>query len=464
MKQTVTAQYRIYIEDKAPLIKMAEAYRDACNYVSEYIFNKGMDNIPSFLDVHDELYRYLRSEFRLKSQMTQSVIRTVLARYSTLITQIRESEKDAERWDKRNEKGRTQKTKRPKVKAWKQIRFHNLQCDLVSDRDWSLPVPCNEHKGTISLNTLDKRIRCSYTDRGYEHYRTCKRGTAKLVIRDDGKVFLHVSIEREVPDIPETPTGTVVGIDRGLRFHAVTYDGKDTKFYSGHEAAKVRVRYKSIRRSLQKRKTPSSRRRMKLIGQKEHRWMHDVNSCIAKTLLAELEQGSAVVMEDLSGVRGATEEVRRKDRYVLVSWPYHDLQNQIEYKAGANGVMVVYVDPRHTSQTCPHCGNVNRNARHRDRHEYICPKCGFRTNDDRAAAINIHERGMEKLKNKGFGISGIFGRNPEGCSQSPHDATSPVCPSASAECETAGIKAGRPLKAVSTGGQSQTPQFYCVGS
>ena len=110
MKQTVTAQYRIYVEDKAPLIRMAEAYRDACNHVSEYVFSKGKDHIPSLRNLHDELYRYLRTEFSLKSQMAQSVMRTVLARYSTLITQIRESEKDAERWDKRNEKGRTQKT------------------------------------------------------------------------------------------------------------------------------------------------------------------------------------------------------------------------------------------------------------------------------------------------------------------------------------------------------------------
>ena len=28
-----------------------------------------------------------------------------------------------------------------------------------------------------------------------------------------------------------------------------------------------------------------------------------------------------------------------------------------------------------------------------------CPKCGFCTNDDRAAAINIRERGMDKLNN-----------------------------------------------------------------
>ena len=101
MKQAVTAQYRICIEDKAPLIKMAEAYRDACNYVSEYVFSKGRDHIPSLRNLHDELYRHLRTEFSLKSQMAQSVMRTVLARYSALFTQIRDSEKEAERWDKR---------------------------------------------------------------------------------------------------------------------------------------------------------------------------------------------------------------------------------------------------------------------------------------------------------------------------------------------------------------------------
>ena len=109
MKQTVTAQYRIYVEDKAPFIKMAEAYRDACNHVSEYVFSKGRDRIPSLRHLHDELYRYLRTEFSLKSQMAQSVMRTVLARYSTLSTQIRDSEKEAERWDKRNGNGHKSK-------------------------------------------------------------------------------------------------------------------------------------------------------------------------------------------------------------------------------------------------------------------------------------------------------------------------------------------------------------------
>ena len=468
MTQTITIRYRLYVDDSTPLVEVSEAYRDTCNHISEYIFDRGMDNVPSFRELHDRLYLQLRTLYGLKAQMAQSAMRTVLSRYSTLITQIRDSEKAVEAWDKRAaelaEKGRKPKTKRPKVTAWTLIRFRALQCDQVADRDWSVKAPAGEARGVISVNTLGKRLECPYTDKGFEQYRSCRRGTAKLVIRNDGKVFLHVSIDREIPDLPEGSPVTVIGIDRGLRFHAVTHDGKHTKFYSGREAAKVRARYKSTRRSLQKRGTPSSRRRLKRIGSRESRWMHDRNSCIAKTLVSDLEPGSVIVLEDLSSVRSATEVVKRKARYLAVSWPYYDLQMQIEYKAAAKGIMVIYVNPAHTSQTCPHCGNIDKKARHRDRHEYVCPKCGFRTNDDRAAAMNIRARGMEQLDYKFRGKSPDAGMKPRGRRQPPHDVTSPAGPSALTECETTGIKAGRPCQAASTGGQSQTPGLCPVGS
>ena len=84
MKQTITAKYRLNVDDPTPLVRMSEVYRDACNFVSEYIFGKGKDNVPAEWTIHDDLYLGLRSRFGLKSQMTQSVIKTVLARYSTL--------------------------------------------------------------------------------------------------------------------------------------------------------------------------------------------------------------------------------------------------------------------------------------------------------------------------------------------------------------------------------------------
>ena len=51
-----------------------------------------------------------------------------------------------------------------------------------------------------------------------------------------------------------------------------------------------------------------------------------------------------------------------------------------------------------------------------------------------------------------------------GRGQPPHDVTSPAGPSAPTECETTGIKAGRPCQADGTGGQSQTPGLCPAGS
>ena len=177
MTQTITIRYRLYVDDPTPLVEVSEAYRDACNHISEYMFDKGMDDIPSFRELHDRLYLRLRTLYGLKAQMAQSAIRTVLARYSTLITQIRDTTKAAEAWDKRKleleAKGRKPNTKRPKVIAWTLIRFRALQCDQVADRDWSVKTPCSNGRGVISVNTLGKRLECPYTDKGFEQYRNC---------------------------------------------------------------------------------------------------------------------------------------------------------------------------------------------------------------------------------------------------------------------------------------------------
>ena len=101
MTQTITIRYRLYVDDPTPLVEVSEAYRDACNHISEYMFGRGINDVPSFRELHDSLYLQLRTLYGLKAQMAQSAMRTVLARYSTLITQIRDSEKAAEAWDKR---------------------------------------------------------------------------------------------------------------------------------------------------------------------------------------------------------------------------------------------------------------------------------------------------------------------------------------------------------------------------
>ena len=43
----------------------------------------------------------------------------------------------------------------------------------------------------------------------------------------------------------------------------------------------------------------------------------------------------------------------------------------------------------YTSQRCPKCGRINKDNRDHDLHLYHCDCCGYSSNDDRIAAINI---------------------------------------------------------------------------
>ena len=61
-------------------------YRDACNYISQYIFDHNFVLKQSKLN--QALYHDLRDKFNLKSQMAQSAIKTVIARYKTVRTQL----------------------------------------------------------------------------------------------------------------------------------------------------------------------------------------------------------------------------------------------------------------------------------------------------------------------------------------------------------------------------------------
>ena len=73
------------------------------------------------------------------------------------------------------------------------------------------------------------------------------------------------------------------------------------------------------------------RRRLKKIGSRENRWMNDVNHCVSKALVTNNPSKTLFVLEDLTGIRGATEKVKRKDRYVSVSWSYYDLEQKLKY-------------------------------------------------------------------------------------------------------------------------------------
>ena len=191
-----------------------------------------------------------------------------------------------------------------------------------------------------------------------------------------------------------------MGVDLGIRMLATSYDGETTVFQHGGEVKSKRGKYKRLRQQLQKRGTRSARRRLKTIGDRENRWMTDVNHQASKALVNRYDRDTMFVLEDLTGIRNATEQVRVKDRYVQVSWSFHQFRQMVEYKAKRNGQKVVFVDPAYTSQTCPKCGKIRKANRDKKRHLYVCRNCGYRSNDDRIAAMNLRHKGYDLLNSQ----------------------------------------------------------------
>ena len=91
------------------------------------------------------------------------------------------------------------------------------------------------------------------------------------------------------------------------------------------------------------------------------------------------------------------ERVRRKDRYVSVSWSFYDLEQKLKYKAALNESLVMNVDPRYTSQTCPVCGHTEKANRDKMKHIFCCKSCGYTSNDDRIGAMNLYRMGINYL-------------------------------------------------------------------
>lgn len=365
MIQTVTIKLKIDVptQEYDNLHNTMQMYSKACDFVSSYIFNT---HDLSRYSVQENTYYQVRNIYGLRSQMTVSCVRTVIAKYKTIL----ENQKE-----------------------WIKPSFNKPQLDLVWNRDYSLKDK------VFSLNTLNGRIKCTFHKKGYEHYfdKDIKFGTAKLVFKH-GKFYLHIPISFEIEGVTEANICNVVGIDRGVNFVVATYDSKHRSgFVRGKTIKQKRAKYKQIRRELQQRQTPSARRRLKAIGQRENRWMQDVNHCVSKALVESNPKHTLFVLEDLSGVRSATEKVRRKGRYVSVSWSFYDLEQKLKYKAALNESSVITVDPRYTSQTCPVCGHTEKANRSKKMHIFCCKSCGYTSNDDRIGAMNLYRMGIEYL-------------------------------------------------------------------
>lgn len=372
MNITLTAKQQIFPDEKQAQTfkKTINTYTQALNFVSEWIFNNSF-NLKQF-SIHKEIYHTIRETFSLKSQLTQNAIRDVIARYKAVETQLKSKGGQLEH-------------------LWYPLNFKTPQLTLTRDRDYSFLKT-----GQVSINTNDKREKVNITFKNREHFlEGYKLGEAKLITKDD-KWFLYISATKEYPEFEKENVQHVVGIDRGLRFLVTTFDEKgNTLFVNGKDILAKRRHFKKLRQSLQKKNTKSAKRRIRKIGQRENRWMTDVNHRISKALVDYYGPNTLFVLEDLTNVRFVTEKHRKDSRYEAVSWAFYQLEQHLAYKARMNQSEVLKVDAHYTSQRCPKCGVIDKKNRLNREHTFCCKSCVYKSNDDRVAAMNIQQLGTE---------------------------------------------------------------------
>lgn len=380
---TKTIKLRIHVSPEQEILfrQMTEQYRQACNFVSQYIFDNQFD--LAYTSLNRALYRNLRERFGLKAQLAQSTIKTTIARYKAIREQLYQKP-----YRYKDENDKWQRIYRTLEWLWKPVFFKRPQADLVRNRDYSFV----DNGQTLSINTLGKRTKCAFEGEHFAEYLngSWELGTAKLV-ELKGLWYLHIPVTRTVEDFQKENVRHVVGIDRGLRFLTVSYDeqGK-TEFVSGKKIAAKRHKFQEVRRRLQSKGTKSAKRKLKALSGRENRWMSDINHQITKTLVEKYGKDTLFVLEDLTGVSFEESNLSRtaKQNYDLRSWAFYQLEQFLAYKAHENRSEVLKVSAQYTSQRCPKCGAIHKENRDHHKHLYSC-RCGYKSNDDRIGAMNI---------------------------------------------------------------------------
>jgi len=348
MLLTVAVKLSPTREQHDSLLRTMERFNDACNYIAGIAFKQQLANK---VRLHKLIYYDTRERFGLSAQMVVRAIGKVVEAY------------------------KRDKSIRPK------FRPHGAMVYDERILSWKA-------LDRVSILTLDGRVLVPAIIGDYQLLRLRRvRGQADLIYRD--KTF-YLMMVVDVPEgTPIEPTGAL-GVDFGIVNIAVDSDGKN---HSGEQVERNRIKNGRLRAVLQRTGTKSAKRHLKRLSDREARFRRDTNHQISKRIVAKAKDTKQMIaLEDLSGIRSRT-TVRKAQRGRHHSWSFYQLRQFIEYKAQIAGVPVVPVDPRHTSQTCPRCGAVDkRNRATRDR--FSCVQCGFAGLADHIAAINIAARAV----------------------------------------------------------------------
>ncbi|QXJ31248.1 Transposase [Saccharolobus shibatae] len=330
-----TVSMKIGVNDS--LLALSNLYVKALRYVLFWLKENGINpNEKGVLGIiHQELYEKLREEFQLPSKVAEDCYRDALTTYKS--------------WYNNPRKGRFPRVYKPTV--W-----------LTPKLSYSIDF----ERMTVRIASVGELSILGYP-RNLSFYKDWSMKEARLVIKD-GKAFLKVVFERRKLNIQ--PKGSVA-VDVNMNEIGV---GKDDAHYVRIPTRLEEVHHwKSLAEGLQRKYPKRWRLNKRIMARISHfhekvkRIMEDFAEKVGKWVveIAEDFKANVIKLERLTNLVKRVKDLPSEFRDKLYLMRYRRVQYWIEWEAKKHGLLVEYVNPSHSSVSCPKCGKRMVEVSHR---------------------------------------------------------------------------------------------------
>jgi IS605 OrfB family transposase len=223
-------------------------------------------------------------------------------------------------------------------------------------------------------------------------FKDWKRANTIKLKQVNGHYFVIFTYEKE--DLIKRTIGRSTGIDQGYNKLIAT---SDHIFVGTDEMTNI---YEKISRKKQ-----GSVAFKKALEERDNKINELINSM-------DLSQVREIVIENLKSVKSGSKNRLKKKlkdnkisyiqflRYKkftnkLQRWCYSKVVSKLDSFCEENGILLTKVNPSYTSQTCSKCGSIHKENRSQE--VFKCIECGYETDADYNASVNILHRGVYNL-------------------------------------------------------------------